>query len=61
MAIVNKYIYSYRNEARGVMGVIPHESIRLLYFIKHKDDTHVPAKLQKLAIAIDCLVFEPSN
>ena len=36
-------------KARGVMGAIPHESMGCYnYFIKHKNDMHAPAALQKL-------------
>ena len=41
-------MHIYRNEAGGVVGAIPHESMRLFYFIKHKNDMHAHAALHKL-------------
>ena len=36
-------------KAGDVVGAVPHESTYgLLYFIKHNNDIHVPATLQKL-------------
>ena len=37
----------------GVAGAIPYESMgcNILYFIKHKNDMHVPAVLQKSRVA----------
>ena len=35
-----------------------HRKYELLYFIKHKNDMHAPAVIQKL---LDCLAFELSK
>ena len=48
MYFYNKIIHN--NEARGVVGAIPHESMGCYIFIKHKNDMYEPAAPQNLAI-----------
>ena len=39
--------YVYRNEAGGCGGCKPLQNYGLLCFVKHKNDMHAPAALQK--------------
>ena len=49
-------MHAYRNIAGGVVGVYnPLWNYELLYFIKHKNDLHVPAVPQELHNYIVCL------
>ena len=55
-------MHAYRNKAGGVVGVYNLLwNYELLYFIKHMNDMHVPAVLQKLHNYIVCLASELSK
>ena len=45
-----------KQEVRWMQTLMKVASYGLLYFIKHKNDMHAPAVLQKQTIS--CLVFE---
>ena len=40
----------HNNEAGGVVGAIPYDSMSYYIIIKNKNDIHAPAALQKLII-----------